>query len=57
MANERCEDCIFCADLDKLNNKTSLCCVAFPVVYNAGYVTETFSDGRCELFTRRDNDG
>ena len=57
MAVERCEDCTFCAELEKLaetfGHKTSLCCVAFPVIYHDAYVVEVFSNDRCELFKRR----
>ena len=54
MADERCEDCAFCADLQMITEyQTSLCCVAFPVIYNDGYVVEVLSKDRCELFKRR----
>ena len=57
MSVERCEDCAFCAELEKMANtfgyQKSLCCIALPVIYHAGYVTEVFSNDRCELFIRR----
>jgi hypothetical protein len=62
MADERCEDCAYYADLSHnfavhKGFEQSHCCVAFVCTENTGYVVEVSPDDRCEMFARKRKDG
>lgn len=61
MADERCADCIYFAELShnfQLGNgfEESNCCVHFVVTEKTAWVTEVTPNDRCEMFFRRDSD-